>query len=652
MYKSDNTKVAYLPSDSEKDAINLVMDKFYWMLQVMSRTYPYFNDRNVIEYINDSVKRWNGYMPPRDDLTMDWQVQIFNNFTRNAVNSYLSKVAGQRPKMKFVATDEEGYQDVLRAHVIDKMYQYSKNRERGEEKFLRAALESTTKGTVVVYEGYRKTKRKIKEVVKFDQVTGKFIVKEKEIIDFDDCYQQIVPIEDFFIEDIWQPDIQLHNRVIWRSIYTVSQFEEEFSRYKNYSSVRPGMYASAALVNTTFFKEYSARTLKQDTIELLRFYDRLADRMIYMANGVILFDGCIPFTHKKLPFAKGIFEMFSSDFFYGRSLPDKIARDQDVMNMYTAMMLDQGLLSIYKPVLTDDPDDTEESVLVPGLIKKVNDINKYKVLEIPPPNAAHFSLLSLLNNNAQADSGQPFGGAQAQAQSGGAVTARQAMMQEELSRQMLSLNARYLEFMDRDAAELRAKNLLQFTLMPDKIEATTGKKTSEYKQLFSRIIRVDDTELTDGSYGTTAIRVYNKKNLPTANDLAVEEEMAASQGKNIEVIAISPDYIRNLDFDVQVVPESSYAASKSLEKALGTEFYMTALQNQLINQEENTREWVQLYNKDPDRFMVKQQQPMPGQLQPAVPGQPPQQLGATPTTPQVTSQVMGKNQKMSLDKLL
>lgn len=627
----------YDPSDAKRKTIDHVIDRKSKMEYQRNKKHNYFNDRSLLPYIDDSVKRWNGYIPPRDDLTMDWQSRVFQNFTRNVVIGFLSKAALNRPKSRFVATNKEGYEDVQRAHVLSKINEYTRNKENGDWKFLMSALECVTKGTVVVYEGFKKTKRKVKEVISFDPITGAVKYEEKTILDYNDCFQQIVPLEEFYIGNVWEPDLHNQPDVIWKQIIKKAEAQEEFAKYPDWKYVVPGAFTSVD-ENQSFFRNKVSSDLEVDQVEVIRYYNRMKDQYSILANGILLYDGPIPFTHKDYPFAKTVYEPFAVDFFYGKSLPNKIETDQDIINTLWNMGLDQNFLSIHKPILTDDDDESEETILVPGLIKKVTDINKYRVMsELTGPDRSYFEMLNFAFKTAQDNSGNVIGGGQAYNPKGGTVTARQAMMQQEQAQQVMGLSAKYLEKLEHDATILRCKNILQFYTIPEKNEAITG--TPDAMGGFHRTIRVDDTELSDGTYGSTVIKMGDEQ--PTSEELSIQEEMAKMQGQNVEIFSITPDYIRNIDFDVQVINESSFMQSKSLEQAMGTEFYQMAIANPLINQEENTRDWVKMYDKDPDKF-IKQMTPNPEN---------PMAMAGAGATPETSANVLGKGKAGELGSM-
>lgn len=631
-------KSGYFPEEKESFLLHDTYDKGWKTRYAIDRGIRYFNSRNLTQYINDSTRRWNGFIPPRDDMTQDWQARTFNNFTRNTVISFLAKAAMQPPEILIEATNKQNLVDVQRSHVMEKLYQFSQAQDNGRLKFFNAALELTTKGTVVCYEGYGKTEKKIKEIISYDEASGAIKTKEKTITDFDGCFREIIPIEDFWFGNIWEPEMQKQPYVMWRKVIRMVNGEQEYGKYPHWKKYVMAGYYNQIAVQNPFFKDGKFSELTNDQVEIIKYYDAFTDDYRIVANGVLLYHGAIPFHHKKLPFTKAIFEPFAFDFVYGKSLPSKIETEQDIVNTLTNMMIDQTYLSTYKPILSDDPDDITDTVLIPGLLQKVNNKDSYRVLnELTGPDSSHFNMLQLMVNNAKENSGPVMGGGNQSSPRGQAVTARQALLAEEESRQILGLNSLQLESFEKDCAELRVKNILQFYTQPQKIKAVAGVEASEYSGLF-KLARVDNTKLSSGGYGTSIIEMRSEESMPTPDELAVKEEMASLQGQETEIIAVTPDYIRQVEYDIQAVEGSIFRKKKTLEQALGLEFYNLMLANPLIDQAENTRAVIELYDKNPEDFIRQ----TPG-LSPGMAGAP-QPMGATSATNQVTG-----SQNMSIE---
>ena len=611
----------YQPSEKDQEALTSVYDCYQRMVRLRARSFNYFGGRDLVNFIDDSEKRFNGYVPPRDDLQMDWQARVFLNFTQQQVVSYLAKTSLNRPKPKITATSRNSFVDVRKADVLEKGYAYVQNRQNGNLKFFWASMEAVVKGTAITYIGYKKTKRTVREIDKYDPVTGKVESHEREIIDYDDVWQETVPLTDFFVENIFQPEMQLQPSVCWRAIMHKSEAAIELKKFKNWDKVMAGTFP-AALERHPFFRDSFHLTLETEQVEVLRFYQKSTDRHVIIANGVLLYDGPFPFKHKEYPFSKAIYEPFGMQFFYGNSLPNKIATQQDVLNTLWNMGLDQMYLSIFKPILTDDPDEVEDTVLVPGLIRKVGDINKYKVMnELTGPDASYFNMLQLAQKFIQEGSGTIAGGAQAQSMRGGSVTARQALMVEERARELLGLNSWLFEQYERDSCILTVKTFLQFITQSEKLSLIAGDdSTDTFNKAFHKILRVDDSKLSDGTYGTTVIKIAkSEKGLPTPMELNIEEETAKLQGQNLEIMIVTADYIRNVQLDVTIEPQSAFQQSKSVSQALALERYQLLVQNPAVDQTENLRDLLESYDIDPEKY-IQQQPQMPVGMPGATPG--------------------------------
>lgn len=625
-----------MPTPAELDGLNYAYEKFDRMVKMRSRNYNYFGgNRDLVAFVDDSDKRFNGYIPPRDDLQMDWQARVFLNFTQQQVVTYLAKTALNRLKPKITATNTEGFFDLKKGHALEKTYDYIQNRQDGKMKFFWSSLEAVVKGTTISYIGYKKTKRKVKEIRKYDPLTGIIDASEREIIDYDDVWQETVPLNDFFVENIFQPNVQDQPSVVWRSIAHINEAQSEFRKYKNWSKVKAGTFPTA-IERLPFFKDNIYSTLAPDQVEILRLFCKRDDRHLIIVNGVVLYDGPFPFKHKMYPFTKAIYEPFGSQFFYGNSLPNKIATQQDVLNTLWNMGLDQQFMAIFKPILTDDPDEVEDTVLVPGLIRKVGDINKYRVMnELQGPDASFFNMLQMAQKFIQEGSGQIPGGGSASSASGAAVTARQAMMLEERSRELLGLNSWMFEHYEADTCLLTLKTALQFMSQSSKVMFMAGNEAvNTWEQKFVKVMRVDDTELSDGSYGATVIRVAkSEKVLPTPGELDIEEEAAEMQGQNLEIVAVTADYIRNVEFDVQVIPQSQFKQTQSMRQAQAIEAFQLFGQHPLVNQEENLRNVMEALELDPDKLINKQQ---------------PQMMTPPGATPELSSQILGRGEEKSL----
>jgi hypothetical protein len=71
-----------------------------------NKTFENFDGLTLIEYIEDSYRRYNTNVNIRDDIE-DWQSIVHDKFTANKVNAILSKVVSVLPVAEVVGRGDE-----------------------------------------------------------------------------------------------------------------------------------------------------------------------------------------------------------------------------------------------------------------------------------------------------------------------------------------------------------------------------------------------------------------------------------------------------------------------------------------------------------------------------------------------------------------
>lgn len=629
--KSVDVSEIWVPNEKECEAVDEMIKTYEKGRDTLNRGFNYFGGRNLTEYIDDCTKRWNGYIPVMNPLIDATQSNIFINFTRNAVIGYLSKVAMSPVKAHIIAVSKKsGMSDQKVADVFEDLNQYSLNAEDSPKKFMNSAIECCTKGTVIVYEGYMRVEQEMKSPIQWDSVEGKLQWKKETRVLFDNCYQEVVPLEDFYIINPFEPDIQKQPKVIWRKITSKAEAETEFGHYKNFKYIRPGAYTIASEVQT-FYRNTLMTELQKDQVEILRYYNKVKNRHMVMVNGVVLYDGPIPFKDGKYPFAKAINEPFAVDFFYGNGHPNKYMGEQDLINTFINAMADKTLNSLLPTGLSSDLDDLiEDDTIEMGKFRKVGDIDKWKWWEAPAVNTGEMNMfnqvMSLARESGNTDAGQLT------TPRGGKVQTRQILLKQQELQQKLSFNMMFLEGLERDRTELRLSHIMQFYSIP-KIEKITGKKGKEIEKLLYRDVQLSGVKLSDGRTGDKIIHLIDGDSIKTKDDrVRLEDELSMTEvkgdlsGTPTEALALSVDIFSDYNHMVQVVRYSSWEKNQALDQAARMEFANWRLSPPLmqvapLKNPQGLIDWVEeSFDVDTEQF---EQAPMgaAGQM-PAPPGVP------------------------------
>lgn len=568
----------YLETPDEAKAKQAVLKDYVRGRMIINKTYGQFNGRTLFDCIDDWTKRWNGYIPKASPLLEKYQSRMFLNFTRNQIISYLAKTALNVPKPSVTAVNKKSnLEDKKFAEVLKDLNQFSLNAENGDARFLESALECVIKGTVIKYEGYAKTKQKIDVPQSFDVLTGKVKSKTEDKIIFDNCFQELAPIEDFYIANPYQPDIQKQPFVCWRKITSYQEAEGEYGHYPNFKSVPKATYLIAS-EPTTFYRNTLQTELGMDRVEIIRYYNKSKNLHVVLCNGVVIYNGPNPFKDGRYPFAKGIFEPFDNFFFWGASFCHKIQGDQDLLNTLWNMMVDKNYGSMLPFGLSSDTDDfIEDEVLTVNKIRKVGDINAWKFVQLPGVNAGETQMLEMAKTFANENSGLVQGAGGMMSPKGGRLPVWQIMLQQQETMARLGFSTSFLENFERDRTELRISHILQFYSIP-KIEKITGVNGEEIEKLVYRDVKLSNQDLSDGKKGTKMIKIVQSPSLEEKanleNELSVIETQGELTGTPTEALAIVVDTFTDYNFEVQIITNSSYQKSSVLDQKQRQEFAM------------------------------------------------------------------------------
>jgi hypothetical protein len=548
----------------EGDAHGVVWDFWTRANSVMGNTYPELKNRTLSDCIAQWQKRFNGYSPSNQNL-------MFLNFTRNMVIAYLSKVATTRPEIQITALNKSGVPNKLLAEVIKDVNQATLVKENGDRKFFAIALSTVVKGTAITYEGYKRNCIIDEEVQDFDSETGEVVTKKQERVLFDDVYQEEVPVEDLMILDPYQPDIQLQPALLWRKLFSLEDFQEEFGQYENAKNVLPGIVFGAG--NTEFYgNNQNSGLQRQYQIEVIRFYHRLMNRHVIIAGGQVIYDGVMPFKHRKYPFAKSIHEPVTSMFFWGVSLPDKVSAEQDSLNGMINMMDEKTLYSLKPFIMSSDDDLSDQEEIEIGRIMKVSDVNQYVIKEMPGVNAGESNYFSQLQAIMKETAGI-YGGATAFTKNGGKLDIRQVMLQQQEANAQMTFSSTNLEDYEADRTNLRIKNIMQFYALP-RIEQYGGRNGKQYKRLVYKNVTLN-TEI-DGEKGIKSVYFQNKPTEEEINQtldkMERAETTAEQNGDKVKTFMIDVSHFDNHTLEIVATRNSSWMKNQALDQQMRAEY--------------------------------------------------------------------------------
>lgn len=564
---------AYTPSDKEVEVINRVFERFTDMQVERDKIRHEFDGRTITEYVNYSSDAYNGIVSEEIKSTKeDWQSLIWDHETRGKVKTIVAMVTGAKPFMSLIGVTKEDH--AYAKDMLD-VYEDSWFKENGSYKLYQQALSAAVKGTVIAEEYYDEEKYDEKEVISVDQETGqvKFKTKRKIRGGAGQVKTRIFPLLQFYPNEN-SPEIKHDCCTIER--YTKKAFKNKFGKYPDADKVIEGVWADSF----TDIK-YKAITMREsEMVEVLKYYNEDFDEFVILSNGVWLNKqegeniSPLPFDHKRLPFAKTVFELADEDVFYGKSMPDLLGGEQETRNALIRLMVDQEILAINKPILLGMGVEIESYELYPGATHKMTgDITQARELDISGSNQSAFQLLNLLRTSTDVNTSI---GPDSQGVHSGRKTAREAVILDENAKRITSTFQVFVYKLLFDRATLRIENIKQFYTTPIQNSA---------------IKRKDGSKVQD-SAGTEA------------REAKFREIPVIKPGKNPVWITMKPE-MKGVNFQIRFVEDFEMAMNRSARVEMSKALLDEAKVNPLMNADESTIQYLEDLGKNPDRFYKK-----------------------------------------------
>jgi len=606
-----------IPTEAETTLLSEITEKFRETRDQRNRAYNYFDKRNIIDYIEDSVIRFTTNIDERNDIE-DWQARVHDQITRSKVLAVLGKVVSVLPIAKFMARGDEDYR---KATILTSLYEYAEEMDDYEEFMVYFLMEAIVKGTAIGYEDINTKTRKKRNVkgIGSDMTVSEYTENTVTLP------ASIVPLEDFFPASVGITNVKKQPFCFWRSEISWAQFKNEWTMYERSEMVQPFQSLFGKDEFKPYYRDYISDNTKEGNVEILRYYDVDNDQFIIMANGIWLnpleigdapfVAQPLPFNHKELPFFDTKFDFFGSDFFYGKSLPDRLSAWQDVLNVLTNMTLDQSFLSIFPPILTAGFDDIEDDYLRPGRRIPMDTgglpLNQ-AVMKLDPGVPTGWNQFILQYTRRVMEEASVDAVSSGTAGQGDRTTATEIATASEGVTAVLGIFARMAKVAIKRKALLKSANILQVWTDPKNpavVKSVLGEDGAEEVNGAFNTFNIRNTVLTGGKRGTKIIEFYkNRESLPGKDKLQAREAIFKKEtGSEIDIDAITPGYIRNFRSDVETVVSPKSEGSREVEKAIQLEkikVYKTFFPN-LINDEELLATTAEKMGDDPSKIINK-----------------------------------------------
>lgn len=605
----------YQPSEKERDVIGKIIRDFTYGDLVMRKPRREFNDMSVLGRMTLDQMAFNTYQPnngdsPEGDETNAWKSRAMRPVTRNKVVSIAAHATARLIFPKVFAWNDNNDEEKDAAIVLEDLMEYAGDKADYSKFSMYAVVAALVNPAAIVYEEYTDVYRTVKKRV------GEKWEKTFEM-DETNCgfRMQVVPVDQMFIENIYEHDIQKQRYILWRRVVSYTDAASRYADKENWKYVKPGVQLIYNDANGTFYDTYDA-SIRTDMVEEIIYWNKSEDVRLVMVNGVLLTDPDEPNPRvdKQYPFAKFGYELIDAGkFFYYKSLAFKMQQDEKVINTLYPMIIDGTYLQLFPPMFKNGSETIGSDVLIPGAVTNFSDPNaSLRPIMTGANIGAGINALFQVEKSLNETAADSFVGGQTTGV-GGAQTAYELSVIQSNANIVLGLFINMISSFVKDFGKLMLNDVLQYLTIAD--ATRLSEKSLVYKTFLLPDKEVDGKKKTKKIVldGEMPEQMTDEERLNTSYDLLQQQGGIDS---DTYLIKVNPTLLRNLKYMVVTNPDVLNPMSEELERKMGLEVYDRAIQNPNANQEEIFKDFLlSLYpksKKDPEKYMMKKEEPMTG----------------------------------------
>ena len=610
----------YMPSQEVIDVRAMILKHFVLGTTNMYTPRVEFNDLSLVLRDQYDQMSFNTYQPNNGDgwqgsTTTAWRSNAIRPIVRNKCMSIAAHASARLRFPKIFAYNEQADEQADVAELIEDLMEWSGDISNYPYTALMRVITAMASPASIGYTEYAEVMRNVKVEKGEDGMWVQKKIRDEAYPLFSDF---VVPVTQFYIENLYEPDVQKQGFVIWRKVYGYSEAQVKYGDNDNFQYVKPGVQTLYDDANRNFYYVYDPNMRSYDVEEIM-YWNKNLDIKIILVNGVMMteHDNPNPRNDKLYPFDKFFYEPINERFFYGKSLANKLQQDADVINTLYQMVIDGTYLSIFKPMVNVGGEIIASDVIVPGAVTTFSDPNSdLRAINVGADLKDGLATLSAVEESINESSD---GGLQNVAQQPGQdVTAYAISVAQQSANTTLGNFISMISKHVVDFGKLRLGDILQYLTLPD-ISKITEDAELTYKTIFMK--------------GNSKVGGKNKKLVfdnQIPQDLDEEDYLnnsydvlAEEKEKNMTITKANPIFIRELQYMVSINPDILQPKSLDLERAYGLEDYDRMVMHPEIFDAEETGKILLANNpetkKDIDKYLAKQAPT--GQNQPSQQGQ-------------------------------
>lgn len=606
---------SYTPTDDEKEIRTMIIRHFTLGYQTMYKPRREFNDTSVIGRMMIDQMAFNTYQPnngeaPEGDLINGWRSNAIRPIVRNKCISIAAHATAQLIFPKVFAYNNQSDVQEDSSRIMEDLMEWAAEQSRYVDSSLNATIAAVVNPASITYSEFGEVYRTVK---RDKDETGRWKAKKELDEDLSGFKDQPVPVDELYIENFYENDIQKQGWLIWRRVIGYDLASTKYGDMPNWKYVKPGVQVIFNDINTTFYESYDTN-MRNDSVEEVIYWNKKMDLKLVMVNGVLLtdFDNPNPRNDKLYPFTKfGYENIDEGKCFYYKSLAFKMQSDANIVNTLYPMIIDGTYLSVFPPMVNFGSETIGSDVIIPGGVTTLtNPESKLNPIVVSQNIRQGMDTLMKVEESVSESSEQPsLQGEQAQA----GTTAYEISRMEQNANTVLGLFIKMISQYVWQYGRLRLGDIIQHLTIVD-VDKITDSPELVYKTFLVKGKGKNTTKKIEFTDDVPEEPIDEKTALTNSYDVLKEQEKTG-----MEIAKVNPTLFRELCYRLVISPDVLHPRSDDLERAMKLELYDRAIMNPRADQEKIFTDFLLgAYRdiKEPEDYVMKEQPGMPPQGQP------------------------------------
>ncbi len=269
----------YQPDEKERELLGVIRLDFTMGDLIMNKPRREFNDLSVLERNSVDLMTWNTYQPnDGDNLEGDelnaWRSNAMRPVTRNKVVAVTAQTTARLIYPHMFAYDDDSREQADAAQTMNDLFEFTtmNNTSTYMETSIYAVVSACVAPAAIVYTEYAEVFRN----VKMPKADGGYELTSILDEDFSGFKEEVVPVDQLFIADFYEPDIQKQRFLLWRRVRDYSTLKEKWGHLPNFQYVKPGVMILYNDANRSFYETYDS-SMRQYEAEEVLYWNRHLD---------------------------------------------------------------------------------------------------------------------------------------------------------------------------------------------------------------------------------------------------------------------------------------------------------------------------------------------------------------------------------------